>query len=152
MIAENTQTKLPGFNNKVDVGFRVLKLDSSNMKDVYYSPSETPKITLDGFIDNIKSDRTHEDLLFQVMLELNIELSAPIEKLTIEGKEVFSVDNGYLVACFVDNISNEVVMEIAKRHPYHFVLRDNSMANDSVATNFDQIFKEYSPDTIRKVL
>jgi len=151
-ISSSSQSKLPGFEKNLDVGFRVFKLDSSNMKDVYYSPSETPKVTLDGFIDNIKSDRTHEDLLFQVMLDLNIELSAPVERLNIAGKEVFSVDNGYLMACFMDNVSNEVVTEIAKRHPYHFVTRDNSMVNDSVATNFDQIFKAYSPDTIRSVL
>lgn len=152
LVTSDVQSKLPGFETKVDVGFRVFKLDDTNMKDVYYSPSQTPKITLDGFVDNIKSDRTHEDLLFQIMLDLNIELSAPVEKLNIAGKEVFSVDNGYLMACFMNNISNEVVTEIAKRHPYHFVTRDNSMVNDSVATNFDQIFKAYSPDTIRSIL
>lgn len=134
----------------LDTGFRVLKLDSSNMNDVYYTPAET---TVDIFNQgNIKSDRTNLDLLFQVMLESNVELSAKIETKTIGGKTVYFVEDNYLVACFDKDVTESVITEIAKEQPYYFVLRDSSMASDNVADNFEQIFRAYSPDTIRKVL
>ena len=136
----------------LDIGFRVLKLDSSNMKDVYYNPSEFQLNLLDSLADNIKEDRTPEDLLFQVMLDLGILLSGKIEESTIGGKKVFNVEDNYLIACFDENVTEETITEIAKRKPYYFVMRDSSMANDSVATNFEQIFATYSADTIRKVL
>lgn len=136
----------------VDIGFRVLKCDSSNMKEVYYTPDEYEMSLFDSLEDNIKEDRTSEDLLFQVMLDLGILLSSKIEETTISGKKVFKVDGNYLIACFDENVTENVITEIAKQKPYYFVMRDSSMANDSVATNFDQIFASYSADTIRKVL
>lgn len=137
---------------KFDGGFRVLKLDSSNMKDVYYNPEDFYSYFLDNLVDNIKEDRTPEDLLFQVMLDLGILLSSKIEESVIGGKKVFNVENNYLIACFDENVTEDVITEIAKHKPYYFVMRDSSMVNDSVATNFEQIFASYSPDTIRKVL
>lgn len=145
--AENEQMA-----NDLDIGFRVLKLDSTNMKDVYYNPAEITIDTIMGTVDNIKEDRTPEDLLFQVMLDLGVLLSSKIEKSTIGGKTVFNVEDSYLIACFDDNVTDEVITAIAKQKPYYFVMRDSSMANDSVATNFEQIFAAYSPDTVRKVL
>ena len=133
-----------------DVGFRILKLDSSNMQDVYYRPEESSESTL--FESNVKEDRTSEDLLFQVMLECNLPLSAKIETETIAGKEVFTVNNGYLIACFDKNVNEEVIKAVAKRKPYYFVMRDSSLASDNVADNFEQIFQAYSKDTIRKIL
>lgn len=137
---------------KFDGGFRVLKCDSSNMKDVYYNPAEYEPSLFSSLEDNIKEDRTPEDLLFQVMLDLGVLLSSKIEETTIAGKKVFNVEDNYLIACFDDNVTEEVITEIAKQKPYYFVMRDSSMANDSVATNFEQIFATYSPDTVRKVL
>lgn len=137
---------------KFDGGFRVLKLDSSNMKDVYYNPEDFYSYFLDNLVDNIKEDRTPEDLLFQVMLDLGILLSSKIEESVIGGKKVFNVENNHLIACFDENVTENVITEIAKHKPYYFVMRDSSMANDSVAANFEQIFASYSPDTIRKVL
>ena len=136
----------------LDVGFRVLKCDSSNMKDVYYNPAEYEQSLFSRLEDNIKEDRTPEDLLFQVMLDLGVLLSSKIEETTIAGKKVFNVEDNYLIACFDDNVTEDVITEIAKLKPYYFVMRDSSMANDSVATNFEQIFASYSPDTVRKVL
>lgn len=136
----------------LDTGFRVLKLDSTNMKDVYYNPAEITIDTIMGTVDNIKEDRTPEDLLFQVMLDLGVLLSSKIEQSTIGDKTVFNVEDSYLIACFDDNVTDEVITAIAKQKPYYFVMRDSSMANDSVATNFEQIFAAYSPDTVRKVL
>ena len=136
----------------LDTGFRVLKLDSSNMKDVYYNPAEYTPSMFDTLADNIKEDRTPEDLLFQVMLDLGVLLSSKIEESTIAGKKVFNVADGFLVACFDANVTDEVITEIAKKKPYYFVMRDSSMASDSVAANFDQIFAPYSPATVRKVL
>ena len=136
----------------LDVGFRVLKLDSSNMKDVYYNPTEYNPTMFESLADNIKEDRSPEDLLFQVMLDLGILLSSKIEETTIAGKKVFSVADKFLIACFDADLTDEVITEIAKQKPYYFVTRDHSMASDSVATNFDQIFATYSPDTVRKVL
>lgn len=135
-----------------DVGFRDLKLDTSNMKEVYYNPAEYEPSLFSRLEDNIKEDRTPEDLLFQVMLDLGVLLSSKIEETTIAGKKVFNVEDNYLIACFDDNVTEEVITEIAKQKPYYFVMRDSSMANDSVATNFEQIFAAYSPDTVRKVL
>lgn len=136
----------------LDVGFRVLKCDSSNMKDVYYNPAEYEPSLFSSLEDNIKEDRTPEDLLFQVMLDLGVLLSNKIEETNIAGKKVFNVEDNYLIACFDDNVTEDVITEIAKQKPYYFVMRDSSMANDSVATNFEQIFASYSPDTVRKVL
>lgn len=136
----------------LDIGFRVLKCDSSNMKDVYYNPVDYEPSLFSRLEDNIKEDRTPEDLLFQVMLDLGVLLSSKIVETTIAGKKVFNVEDNYLIACFDDNVTEEVITEIAKQKPYYFVMRDSSMANDSVATNFEQIFAAYSPDTVRKVL
>ena len=136
----------------LDIGFRVLKCDSSNMKDVYYRPDEVTQMTLGEQIDNIKGDRTPEDLLFQVMLDLGVLLSSKIEETTIAGCKVFSVADGFLYACFDSNVSDAVVTAIAKEQPYYAVFRDSSMASDSVLTNFDQIFAAISPSTVRKVL
>lgn len=137
---------------ELDVGFRVLQCDTSNMKDVYYNPAEYEPSLFSSLEDNIKEDRTPEDLLFQVMLDLGVLLSSKIEETTIAGKKVFNVEDNYLIACFDDNVTEEVITEIAKQKPYYFVMRDSSMANDSVATNFEQIFATYSPDTVRKVI
>lgn len=136
----------------IDVGFRVFKIDSSNMKDVYYKPSDFEQGQIELFADNIKEDRSSEDLLFQIMLDLGVLLSSKIEEEVIEGKKVFSVADGYLIACFDSNVTDDVVREIAKRKPFYAVFRDSSMATDSVATNFEQIFETYSPETVRKVL
>lgn len=136
----------------LDVGFRVLKCDTSNMKEVYYNPAEYEASLFSSLEDNIKEDRTPEDLLFQVMLDLGVLLSSKIEETTIAGKKVFNVADGFLYACFDDNISDEVVKAIANEQPYYAVFRDSGMASDSVLTNFDQIFASISPTTIRKVL
>lgn len=135
-----------------DGGFRVLKCDSSNMKDIYYTPSETQQSLFDTYADNIKEDRTPEDLLFQVMLDLGVLLSSKIEETTIAGKQVFNVADGFLIACFDNDVTEETVKAVADKKPYYAVFRDSSMANDSVATNFDQIFASISPETVRKVL
>lgn len=136
----------------IDTGFRVLKCDTSNMKEVYYNPAEYEASLFSSLEDNIKEDRTPEDLLFQVMLDLGVLLSGKIEETTIAGKKVFNVEDNYLIACFDSNVTEETIKAIAKQKPYYFAMRDSSMANDSVATNFDQIFATYSPDTVRKVL
>lgn len=136
----------------INLGFRVLKCDSSNMKDIYYTPSETQQSLFDTYADNIKEDRTPEDLLFQVMLDLGVLLSSKIEKTTIAGKQVYNVADGFLIACFDNDVTEETVKAVAEKKPYYAVFRDSSMANDSVATNFDQIFASISPETVRKVL
>ncbi len=136
----------------LDIGFRVLKLDSSNMEDVYYTPDDFNANNLFTLADNIKPDRTSEDLLFQVMLDLGIELSAKIEKTEIAGKEVWCVDGGYLMACFDREVNEATITEIAKQKPVYFVMRDASAANDNVLDNFDQLFANYSPDTTCKIL
>ena len=141
----------------LDIGFRVLRLDSSNMQDVYYNPAAMTRDLLDLTVDNIKPDRSPEDLLFQVMLDLGVELSSAIEEQTIDGKKVFivrpaGIDSAYLIACFDTGVTSETVTAIAKMKPYYAVFRDAGMATDSVATNFDQIFETYSPQTVRKVL
>ena len=134
----------------LDTGFRVLKLDSSNMQDVYYTPADFDERDL--FEDNIKPGRSEEDLLFQVMMEKGIELSAKIEKMQIAGKTVWNVSDGYLMACFDEAVNETTITEIAKRHPYYFVMRDSSLAADNVADNFEQIWEEYSKDTERSIL
>ena len=136
--------------HKVDIGFRVLKLDSSNMNDIYYRPEEFSELLIKE--DNVKSDRNSEDLLFQVMLECNLPLSAKIKTEKIAGKEVFSVKNGYLIACFDEDINEDVIKAVAKLRPYYFVMRDSSLASDNVADNFEQIFQAYSKETIRRIL
>lgn len=152
IASEQIKTELGLVANNIDLGFRVLKLDSSNMKEVYYNPSEYEISMFDMLTDNIKEDRSPEDLLFQVMLDLGVLLSSKIEETTIGGKRVFSVADGFLIACFDNEVTEETITAIAKKKPYYFVMRDSSMANDSVATNFEQIFATYSPDTERKVL
>lgn len=136
----------------LDIGFRVLRLDSSNMEDVYYTPDKFDPTTLTGLLDNVKSDRTDEDLLFQVMLELDIPLSASIVVEQLAGKRVFVVADGHFIASFDKNVNESTVTEIAKRKPNFFVMRDASAANDNVLDNFEQIFRHYSPDTICKIL
>jgi adenine-specific DNA-methyltransferase len=151
---DNSSLQTP--NSSLDTGFRVLKCDTSNMKDVYYTPAEYEPSLFSSLEDNIKEDRTPEDLLFQVMLDLGILLSSKIqvrnEKVGMRNYSYFDVEDGYLIACFDKNIDEEVITAIAKQKPYYFVMRDSSMATDSVATNFEQIFAAYSPDTVRKVL
>lgn len=148
--ADNSSLLTP--NSSLDIGFRVLKCDTSNMKEVYYNPAEYEASLFSRLEDNIKEDRTSEDLLFQVMLDLGVLLSSKIEETTIAGKKVFNVEDNYLIACFDSDVTEETIKAIAKQKPYYFVMRDSSMASDSVATNFDQIFATYSPDTVRKVL
>lgn len=136
----------------IDYGFRCFRVDSSNMKDVYYKPSDVTQGELDLFTDNIKEDRTPEDLLIQVMLDLGVLLSSKVEEEEIAGKKVFSVADGYLMACFDRDVTDDVVTAIAKKHPFYAVFRDSSFSSDSVAANFEQIFDTYSPQTVRKVL
>ena len=136
----------------LDVGFRVLKCDTTNMKDVYYNPDAYEANLFESLTDNIKEDRTPADLLFQVMLDLGVLLSSSIEETEIASKKVFNVADGFLIACFDANVTEETITAIAKQRPYYFVMRDSSMASDSVAVNFEQIFATYSPDTVRKIL
>ena len=136
----------------LDTGFRVLKLDSTNMQDIYYSPKDISQADLFSQVDNVKPDRTGEDLLFQVMLELGATLDSKIETTTVAGKTIYNVAEGYLVACFDQDITDEVVKAIAQMQPAYAVLRDTSMKDDSTATNFEQIFKTYSPDTVTRIL
>lgn len=136
----------------LDTGFRVLKLDSTNMQDIYYSPKDISQADLFSQVDNVKPDRTGEDLLFQVMLELGATLDSKIETTTVAGKTIYHVAEGYLVACFDPDVTDEVVKAIAQMQPAYAVLRDTSMKDDSTATNFEQIFKTYSPDTVTRIL
>lgn len=142
----------PQQTQNLDTGFRVLKLDSSNMKEVYYRPTDYKQSILEMLEDNIKEDRTPLDLLFQVMLELGKPLSAKIVEKEIAGKHVFIVDDNDLVACFDSDITDEVVKTIALMKPLYAVFRDSSLSSDTVATNYDQIFATYSPNTTRKVI
>ena len=136
----------------LDTGFRVLKLDSTNMQDIYYSPKDISQADLFSQVDNVKPDRTGEDLLFQVMLELGATLDSKIETTTVAGKTIYNVAEGYLVACFDPDVTDDVVKYIAQMQPAYAVLRDTSMKDDSTATNFEQIFKTYSPDTVTRIL
>ena len=142
----------PLTTQNLDTGFRVLKLDSTNMEDIYYAPSDINQANLFSLVDNVKPDRTAEDLLFQVMLELGATLDSKIEYQVIDGKTVWNVADGYIVACFDKDVADDVVKVIAKMQPQYAVLRDTSMVNDSTATNFEQIFKTYSPNTTTKIL
>ena len=142
----------PSTTGDLDIGFRVFRVDSSNMEDVYYLPADYDQGQMNIFVNNIKPDRTPEDLLFQVMLDLGILLSSDIEETEISGKKVFSVAGGYLIACFDSDVTEETVKAIAQKKPFYAVFRDSGMASDSVATNFEQIFETYSPKTQRKVL
>lgn len=148
----DTNSTLNTPNSTLDVGFRCLRLDSSNMENVYYTPDEVSQQGMFSLVDNVKPDRTPEDLLFQVMLDLGVLLSSSIEVKEIADKKVFNVADGFLLACFDHDVTEETVKAIAQMKPYYAVFRDSSMANDSVATNFDQIFETYSPETVRKVL
>ena len=136
----------------LDIGFRVLKLDSSNMQDVYYNPSAMTQSLLSMTVDNVKVDRTPLDLLFQVMLDLGVELSAKIEEHTVNGKTYYAVNGNDIIACFDDNIDNDVITAIAKQFPLYAVFKDKSFANDSVGINNEQLFKTYSPSTVVKVI
>lgn len=149
---KNIKEKSPLTTQNLDTGFRVLKLDSSNMEDVYYSPSDYDQNTLFTKTENVKADRTSEDLLFQVMLELGATLDSKIISREVAGKRIYNVAEGYLVACFDTEVSDEVVTAIAKMQPQYAVFRDSCMANDSTATNFEQIFKSYSSRTTTKVI
>ena len=142
----------PLTTQNLDTGFRVLKLDSTNMEDIYYSPADINQANLFTLVDNVKPDRTAEDLLFQVMLELGATLDSKIEHSLVDGKTVWNVADGYIVACFDKDVTDDVVKAIAKMQPQYAVLRDTSMVNDSTATNFEQIFKTYSPNTTTKIL
>ncbi len=142
----------PSTTQDLDTGFRVLKLDSTNMQDIYYSPKDISQADLFSQVDNVKPDRTGEDLLFQVMLELGATLDSKIETTTVAGKTIYNVAEGYLVACFDPDVTDEVVKAIAQMQPAYAVLRDTSMKDDSTATNFEQIFKTYSPDTVTRIL
>lgn len=136
----------------LDIGFRVLKCDSSNMKDVYYNPANYESKLFESLADNIKEGRTPEDLLFQVMLDLGILLSSKIKESTISDKKIFNVANGFLIACFDKDVHENTIRAIAHKKPYYFIMRDSSLADDNVATNFDQIFSTFSSDTVRKIL
>lgn len=142
----------PLTTQELDTGFRVLKLDSSNMEDIYYTPKDISQADLFSLVDNVKPDRTSEDLLFQVMLELGATLDSKIETSVVADKTVYNVADGFIVACFDKNVTDDVVTTIAKMQPLYAVLRDTSMATDSTATNFEQIFKTYSPNTTTKIL
>lgn len=142
----------PLTTQNLDIGFRVLKCDSSNMEDVYFTPKEYMDKQQSLFVDNIKKDRSDEDLLFDAILKLDTPLSSKIEKITIAGKTVYNVAQGHLMACFDKNVTDEVITAIAKEMPSYFVMRDSSQADDSVAINFEQIFNTYSPQTVRRVL
>ena len=144
-------TKLPNTDD-LDIGFRCLRVDESNMENVYYTPDELNQDTLFSYVDNIKAGRTAEDLLFQVMLDLGIFLSSPIKVTRIAEKQIFNVADGFLLACFDADLTEDTVKAIAQMKPYYAVFRDGSMGNDSVATNFEQIFETYSPETVRRIL
>ena len=134
----------------LDIGFRVLKLDSSNMKDTYYVPA---KLTMASLIDdNVKADRTSEDLLFQAMLETDVLLSEKIERLNIGGKEVFSVSDGFVMACFDNELDMETVKEIASKQPSYFITHYESFNGDALIDNLDQLFAAYSSHTIIKII
>lgn len=151
-VGKKIKEESPLTTQDLDIGFRVLKLDSTNMEDIYYAPSDINQANLFSLVDNVKPDRTPEDLLFQVMLELGATLDSKIEHSLVDGKTVWNVADGYIVACFDKDVTDDVVKVIAKMQPQYAILRDTSMANDSTATNFEQIFKTYSPNTTTKIL
>ena len=149
---EKIKRENPMFTQELDIGFRVLQLDSSNMNDVYYNPKNMIQDLLESTVDNVKPDRTPLDLLFQVMLELGIELSSKIEEKEIAGKKYYLVNDNDLIACFDDDLNNDVLIEIAKLQPLYAVFKDKSFSSDSVGINNEQIFKTYSQGTKIKVL
>lgn len=130
-----------------DVGFRVLKVDTSNMKDVYYRPDELKQSDLLDMVDNVKPDRTAEDLLFQVLVDWGVDLTLPIRRKTVQGKTVFFVDDNALVACFDRGITEDLVKELAGHEPLRVVFRDNGFISDAVKINVEQIFRQLSPTT-----
>lgn len=136
----------------LDIGFRVLKLDSTNMKDVYYVPAQYNRSLMQELETNIKDDRSAEDLLFQVLLDLGIELSCTVETTAIQNKTLYNVNANFLIACFDTDLSEEIITEAAKQKPQYAVFRDSSLSSDTMAVNFEQIFKTYSPETVTKVL
>ena len=150
--SESAKAAQAEIRKTLDIGFRVLKLDSSNMQDVYYNPAAVSQTLLDATIDNIKPDRTPLDLLFQVMLELGVPLSAKIEENAVNGKTYYAVNGNDIIACFDDNIDEEVITAIAKLQPLYAVFKDQSFASDSVAINNEQLFKTHSPATTIKVI
>ena len=150
--SESAKAAQAEIRKTLDIGFRVLKLDSSNMQDVYYNPAAVSQTLLDATIDNIKPDRTPLDLLFQVMLELGVPLSAKIEENVVNGKTYYAVNGNDIIACFDDDIDEEVITAIAKQQPLYAVFKDQSFASDSVAINNEQLFKTYSPATVIKVI
>ena len=139
-------------HSKLDVGFRVLKRDSSNMQEVYYNHATMTQELLASTVDNVKADRTPLDLLFQVMLDLGVELSAKIEEHNVNGKTYYAVNGNDIIACFDDDIDNDVITAIAKQNPLYAVFKDKSFATDSVGINNEQLFKTYSPSTVVKVI
>jgi len=135
-----------------DVGFRVFRIDSSNFRDTYTEPGNQSQATLYDFIDNLKEDRTPEDLLFQVLPAFRIPYSAQIDEFEIDGARCFNVNDGQLIACFDSEVGTNVIEQIAQQMPIYAVFRDASLADDSAAANFEELFKTYSPDTIRRVI
>lgn len=153
VLSENEQLKLGEEPKSIpDVGFRVLRIDSSNFKDTYRTPNQTDQTSLLDVIDNVKEGRTSEDILFQILPAFRIPYSAHIEDLDIGGKKVFDVNHGQLLACFDADVTNDVIEEIASRKPSYAVMRDLSFKDDSAAANFEELFKTFSPDTIRRVI
>jgi adenine-specific DNA-methyltransferase len=148
-VAKKIGTEISGSKQELDLGFRVLKIDTSNMADVYYFPDALDKANLDMFVDNIKPDRTAEDLLFQVMLDWGVDLALPIEKKTIQGKDVFFVDGDALAACFDAHggVDEGFVKELATHKPLRVVFRDAGFKDSAVKINVEQIFKLLSPST-----
>jgi adenine-specific DNA-methyltransferase len=137
---------------KLDLGFRVLKIDSSNMKEVFYTPDAVSQDLLSDQINNIREDRTSEDLLFQVLLDWGVDLALPITQESIAGKTVYFVDGNALAACFEEGVSEEFVKLLAKREPLRVVFRDAGFFSDSVKINVEQIFKLMSPATDIKTI
>ena len=142
----------PSIAGEIDTGFRLFRVDSTNMRDVYKYPEELRQDELMRYVDNIKDDRTPEDLLIQVMLKLGINLSVKIEEKIVAGKRIFSVDEGYMVACFDEKVNDETVEVMARMRPYYAYFRDSGMENDNVIINFQQIFNAYSPRTRLMIL
>ena len=140
------------YNDEQDYGFRVYRLDESNMQDVYYKPQDYQQASLDMFADNVKTDRTPDDLLAQVMLDWGLPLSYKIERLNIVGKEVFKVEKDSLFVCFDKDLDEAFAKEIAKEKPLRVVFRDNGFISDTAKENVKQLLKQLSPDTEMKVI
>lgn len=147
VLSEVDETRVPP-----DVGFRVLKIDTSNMADVFYTPDQTSQADLLEAVDNVKPNRTSEDLLFQVLVDWGVDLTLPISSETVQDKQVFFVDENALVACFDTGVTEELVTELAKREPLRVVFRDNGFVSDSVKINVEQVFKQLSPMTDVKAI